>query len=136
MNDDLAHDAGHLDPLDPGFVMNRWLHPSVYTPVPDPSRPPGYQAAVRAKAEAQRAILRDAEDAMRASSEPQTVPGESEIDPGPEDDWQAYYREQEAERRAHREYMRYIAEVAEGRGQTVEEFVALQMGEWDPEAEL
>jgi hypothetical protein len=31
----------YRDPLDPGFVLNRWLHPSMYTAVPDPSRLPG-----------------------------------------------------------------------------------------------
>jgi hypothetical protein len=139
MSDDSAGNAGHLEPPDSGFVPNRWLHPSMYTAVPDPSRPPGYETAVRAKIDAQQAILRDAEQAMRASTEPQAAPSERETGPGTDDDWRAYieehYREQQAEQRAQDEYMRYIAQVAEGRGQTLDEFIALNTDP-EPEAEL
>lgn len=68
----------HLDPLDPGFVLNRWLHPSMYTAVPDPYRP-GYAAQVQTKTEAQQAILREARNALNGGREQHDAAGERTI---------------------------------------------------------
>lgn len=139
MNEDHVRNSGNPDPANPDFVLNRWLHPSIYTAVPDPSRPLGYEAAVRAKVEAQRAILRDTGDAMRTSLEPERTSGEGEIDLGTEEGWQEYieehYREQEADQHAHADYMKHVEQIAQHRGQTLDEYRALeQAGAQEPEA--
>jgi hypothetical protein len=128
-----------LDPLDPGFVVHWLLHPSMYTAVPDPSRPPGYQAAVQAKVEAQKAILREARDALRGGREPLRDSGELALDISTEQGWAAYVAEHdhelEAEEHAHQAYMKFIAHLAERRGQTLDQYLALQEAESDaPEA--
>ena len=50
-------------PGDPEFVVNRWLHPSMYTAIPDPARPAGHEQVVRHQAETQWAVIRESEAA-------------------------------------------------------------------------
>jgi hypothetical protein len=126
-----------LDPLDPGFVAHWLLHPSMYTAVPDPSWPPGYQAAVQAKVDAQKAVLREARDALRGGREPHT--NELALGISTEQGWAAYVAEHdhelEAEEHAHQAYMKFIEHLAERRGQTLDQYLALQEAEADaPEA--
>ena len=54
---------GPHDPRDPAFVVDPWLHPSMYTAVPDPDWPPGYEQAVRLNVETQWTGIREAEAA-------------------------------------------------------------------------
>ena len=121
------------------FVAHWLLHPSMYNAVPDLSQPPGCQAAMRAMAEAQKAILREARDALYGR-EPPRAPGEGSIDLDAEERLATYLAEHErvleAEERAHQDYMKYLEHLAEGRGQTLDQYLALQEVEvLDPEAE-
>jgi hypothetical protein len=131
--------APHADPRDPGFVLNRWLHPSMYTAVPDPSWPLDYEEEAHAKLEAQHAVLRDARDALHGGREPHRPAGEDQIDLDTEEGLAAYIaeheREHEAGERAHQDYMKYLEHLAELRGQTLDQYLALQEAEpEDPEA--
>lgn len=51
---------GQQDPGHPNFVVDRWLHPSMYTAVPDPACPAGQQWAMRRQAEARLVFIRKA----------------------------------------------------------------------------
>jgi hypothetical protein len=129
----------HADPRDPGFVLNRWLHPSMYTAVQDPSWPPGYEEEVRAKLQAQQAASRDARNALRGGREPHHASGEGLIDLDTKEGLAAYIaeheREREADERAHQDYMKYLKHLAGLRGQTLDQYLAFQEAEPDdPEA--
>jgi hypothetical protein len=61
---------GHL-----AFVVDGWLHPSMYTEVPDPSRPDGYEQAVRQRTETQWAAIREAQSAVNGAGGNSHSPG-------------------------------------------------------------
>ena len=45
------------EPGDPEFVVDRWLHPSMYTAVPDPAWPTGYEQRVQQQVQARVLML-------------------------------------------------------------------------------
>jgi hypothetical protein len=125
----------HRDPIDPGFVVHWLLHPSMYTAVPDPSRPPGYQAAVQAKVDTQKAALRDARDACAAAGNRCAIPVNlrpiSLLKRAGQLTSSSTITNWEAEEHAHQAYMKFIEHLAERRGQTLDQYLAFQEAESD-----
>lgn len=87
---------GQQDPDRQEFVVDPWLHPSMYTAVPDPACPAGQQLTQSRQAEAQLTVTRKAAAARYGSPDYSSAP--QPADPGWSAEvraaWESYQRAQ------------------------------------------
>ena len=93
---DGAMESTSPEPGDPEFVVDRWLHPSMYTAVPDPAWPTGYEQRVQQQVQAQWAVIREAE-AVAPSSRDKASAAKAALPPADpswphrvQDAWESY----------------------------------------------